>query len=361
MSKQLRLALVGPLPPPSGGMANQCRQLARLLGEEGVPVEVVQVNAPYRPAWAAKLKGVRALFRLIPYKLALWRAIGRNDVMHVMANSDWSWYLFATPAILMARVRGMPVVVNYRGGGAERFFANASSLALRTLRLADVLVVPSGFLEAVFRQFGCQARIIPNIIDLSRFSPKVGAEEMAAPHVIVTRNLEPVYDIATAIRAFAQVHQQLPQSRMTIAGSGPLLASLQQLASDLGVRDSVQFAGRIDNDQMAALYQSADLMLNPSQVDNMPISILEAFASGVAVVSTNVGGVPYIAEHERSALLVNAGDAEAMAKAMLRLLCDTPLRQSLCSHGIDEAKRYAWPVVRQQWLDLYNQLLLTQR
>src|SRR5262249_10620028 len=101
----IRLALVGPLPPPSGGMANQCRQLARLLGEAGVQVEVVQVNAPYRPAFAEKLKGVRALFRLAPYTLALWRAAGRADVMHVMASSGWSWYLFAVPAIYLARGR----------------------------------------------------------------------------------------------------------------------------------------------------------------------------------------------------------------------------------------------------------------
>lgn len=353
---QLRLALVGPLPPPSGGMANQCRQLARLLGEEGVPVEVVQTNAPYRPAWAERLKGIRALFRLIPYKWALWRAAGRNDVVHVMANSDWSWYLFATPAILLARLRRVPVLVNYRGGGAERFFANASPLALATLRLADALVVPSGFLQAVFRQFGCEARVIPNIIDLSRFVPRVADTDSATAHIIITRNLEPVYDIAAAIRAFALLHQQLPLSRMTIAGSGPLLAQLQQLAQQLGVAEAISFAGRIDNDQMAALYQSADVMLNPSKVDNMPISILEAFASGVPVVSTNVGGVPFIAQHEVSALLVEPGDDQAMASAMLRVLQQPKLRRTLCDNGQRQVAHYAWPIVRQQWLDLYNQL-----
>lgn len=353
---QLRLALVGPLPPPSGGMANQCRQLARLLGEEGVPVEVVQTNAPYRPAWVERLKGLRALFRLIPYKWALWRASGRNDVIHVMANSDWSWYLFATPAILLARLRHVPVVVNYRGGGAERFFSNASPLALATLRLANILVVPSGFLQTVFRKFGCEAKVIPNIIDLSRFAPRNTGNDPDAPHIIVTRNLEPVYDIPMAIHAFAKVHQALPRSRMTIAGSGPLLAELQQLAQTLNVAEAIHFAGRIDNDQMAALYQSADLMLNPSKVDNMPISILEAFASGVPVVSTNVGGVPHLAQHDNSALLVESGDAKAMAAAILRLQQDPALRQTLCQNGLQQVRQYAWPVVRQQWLDLYNQL-----
>jgi glycosyltransferase involved in cell wall biosynthesis len=122
----------------------------------------------------------------------------------------------------------------------------------------------------------------------------------------------------------------------------------------VGIADAVDFPGRIDNDQMNALYASADLMLNPSTVDNMPISILEAFASGVPVVSTDVGGVPFIAEDGRTALLVPPRDAEAMAGAMLRLLRDEDFAQRVAAAGLCESQRYAWPVVREQWLATYR-------
>lgn len=102
-------------------MANQTRQLAALLQQEGLRVEVVPVNAPYRPAWIERVTGVRALFRLAPYLLALWRVAGRTRLLHVMANSGWSWHLFATPAIWIASLRGIPIVVNYRGGEAAAF------------------------------------------------------------------------------------------------------------------------------------------------------------------------------------------------------------------------------------------------
>lgn len=354
MSEQLSVALVGPLPPPSGGMANQCRQLARLLGEEGVRVEVVQVNAPYRPAFVAHLKGIRALFRLLPYKLALWRAAGRADVMHVMANSGWSWYLFALPAIMIARLRGTPIIVNYRGGGAETFFANAPGWVLRYLRQVDALVLPSGFLREVFQRFGVDGQVIPNIIDLDRFKP-AQRDGREPPHLIVTRNLEPIYDIPSALQAFALVRQQLKQTRLTIAGSGPEREQLEQLAADLGIADAVTFTGRIDNDQMTALYASADVMLNPSTIDNMPISILEAFASGVPVVSTRVGGVPFVAEHGRTAFLVEARDYRAMAQSVLRLMQEPELARAFRTAGLAEAQRYAWPVVREQWLAAYRQ------
>ncbi len=207
----LRIALVGPLPPPAGGMANQTRQLAELLRQEGAQVEVVQVNAPYRPAWAEKLKGVRALFRLLPYVAHLWQAAGRANLMHVMANSGWSWHLFAAPAIWIGSLRGTPVVVNYQGGEAEPFLRRSSDRVRATMGRAAVLVLPSGFLKDVFARFGMEGRIVSNIIDLSRFRP-ANPRRTPAAHIVVARNLEPIYGIDTALRAFARIVAERPDA-----------------------------------------------------------------------------------------------------------------------------------------------------
>src|SRR5947207_3056973 len=126
----------------------------------------------------------------------------------------------------------------------------------------------------------------------------------APPHVVVTRNLEPIYDIPTALRAFATIRNQYPDARLSVAGSGPLRGDLERVAESLHIADAVTFTGRLDNEQLPELYRSANLMLNPSTVDNMPISILEALASGIPVVSTNVGGVPFVVEEGTTALLV---------------------------------------------------------
>ncbi|MBL8472258.1 MAG: glycosyltransferase family 4 protein [Rhodocyclaceae bacterium] len=357
----LRLGLIGPLPPPSGGMANQCRQLRELLTAEGVIVELVQVNAPYRPAWAGRLRGVRALFRLLPYLADLWRASGRNDVLHLMANSGWAWHLCAAPAIWIARLRGTPIIVNYRGGEAAAFFARAPRWVHATLARANRLVVPSGYLEAVFGNMGFKSTIIPNIINMERFKPRVTATAIDAPHLIVTRNLEPIYDIPTALTAFAVILREFPRARLTVAGSGPERGRLETMAHELGLAAAVNFCGRVDNQEIPALYASADLMLNPSTVDNMPISILEAFASGVPVVSTDVGGVPYVARHGHSALLVPPRDPTAMAAAALQLLRDSSLTARLIAAAKESAARYAWPEVRAQWLLEYQRLCRSDR
>jgi glycosyltransferase involved in cell wall biosynthesis len=352
----LRIALVGPLPPPSGGMANQTRQLGELLTAEGVTVRLVQTNTPYRPAWIGRAPLLRSLFRLLPYLAALWRVAGSVDVMHVMANSGWSWHLFATPALWIAHWRRVPVVVNYRGGEAADFLQKSGWTVRVTIRRASALVVPSGFLVDVFARFSMRAEIVPNIIDLSRFRAR---ESMRAevPLLLVARNLEPLYDNLTAIRAFQLVLLQFPAARLVIAGSGPEEQTLRAFVHTHNLKEAVRFTGRLERDAMAALYRSADVLLNPSLADNMPNSLLEAWASGLPVVSTNVGGIPHLAVDGVTASLVPPGDPAAMAQACLALLSDDSIWQQRANAGLKEVQRYTWPRVQPVLLDVYRRAI----
>ena len=350
----LRIVLVGPLAPPAGGMANQTRQLADLLAGEGACVELVQVNLPYRPEWIARIRGARALFRLLPYLARLWRASGRADVMHVMANSGWSWDLFAAPAIWIASVRGVPVIVNYRGGEAEAFLARAAARVSTSLRKAALLVLPSGYLREVFARHGMHGRIVPNIIDLERFSPGDRSRDVGAPNLVVARNLEPIYGIDNALRAFAIVRGRYPKASLAVAGSGPSEANLKALAQSLAIGDAVKFTGQLDRSAMLSLYKSADIALNPSTVDNMPNSVLEALACGVPVVSTNVGGVPFLVTHGETALLVSPGQPEAMAEAILKVIEDAPLRAHLVAKGLQAVQQYSWAAVKLELARAYE-------
>ena len=339
-------------------MANQCDQLVRMLRSEGLQVELVRNNAPYWPRWVLHVPMLRALFRLVPYLVRLWGAARRAQVMHVLANSGWAWHLCAAPAVFIARLRRTPVIINYRGGNADQFFARAPRHVLKALARADLRVTPSAFLLRVFSKYGLDAEVIPNIIDLSRFSASPLRSFGEAPHIVVTRNLEPIYDIPTALAAFARVRKVFAGARMTVAGSGPELARLQALAAQLGLQGAVQFPGRIENADIPKLYAMADCLINPSTVDNMPISILEAFASGVPVVSTNAGGIPDMVDPGRTGLLVPVGDDAGLAHEVLRVLRDRSLAQSLSRAGQAEAERYGWAHVRDQWLDAYRRAVL---
>lgn len=352
--KGLHVALVGPIPPPAGGMANQTRKLREFLTSEGTVCTMVATNAPYQYRWIEKLKGIRAIFRLIPYVFALNRACKKADVMHVMANSGWSWHLFAAPAIVIARLNSTPVVINYRGGYAQEFFQKSWYWISKTLNKAQQIIVPSAFLQDVFAEWGKQANIVPNVLDtqLFKFQPKDSVSE--SPILLVARNLEDIYDVATAIQAFAQLLTEFPTAQLKIAGTGPELSSLESLVKSLKIDASVSFLGRLSVEQMAENYHAADISINPSKVDNTPNSVIESLACGTPVVSTNVGGIPRLVTDKHDALLVDAEQPKLIVSALVCVLNDEVLRNQLITNGKETVAKFQWENVKLLLQDTYS-------
>ncbi len=353
------LLVVGPTSPPAGGMAAQTEQLCRLLKNEALQVDLLQTNRAVGGELIQSIPVVRAVIRFLSYIVAGWRALGQTDVVHLMSNSGWSWQLYSAPILWMGRLRGVPVIVNYRGGGAEQYFSKSARSVRMSLNHASAIVVPSHFLQQVFSDFGYHAAIVPNIVDTERFFPQETSSDQTLAcefHMVVVRNLETIYGIDIALRAFALVNQQHPTAKLSIAGSGPELESLKALAKTLKVEARVHFLGRLGRDSVADLYRRADVLINSSRVDNMPNSLLEAMASGVAIVSTRAGGIPFLVEDGQTASLVDIDDVDQMAKAMVELLVDSAARQRLRENALQDVKQYQWSTVKTSWLSLYQRL-----
>jgi glycosyltransferase involved in cell wall biosynthesis len=358
MSDSLKIGIVGPLPPPAGGMATQTRQLFELLAAEGLNVRVIQTNSPYSPSWVGNIKGIRAIFRLLPYFLKVWKLAGQVNVIHLMANSGWSWQLFSAPVIWIGWLRKTAVVVNYRGGEAEQYFRESIRWVAPSMNKAAEIVVPSPYLKKVFSEQGFNVTVIPNIVNFERFKPCVKSRENTNQEfkLIVTRNLEPIYGLPTAIRAVARATKELPNLKLLIAGSGPQKKELLKLIDDLDLQNNVSFVGRLGPGEIELFYRDADIMLNPTTVDNMPNSVLEALASGLPIITTDVGGIPYIVDDEKTALMVSVGDDEAMARQIIRLYKDEGVRQTLINNGLKEVAQYGWSEVKQRWISSYQRL-----
>jgi glycosyltransferase involved in cell wall biosynthesis len=337
-------------------MANQTRQLKSLLERESVEVTLVRTNGPYRPAWVGGVRGVRAIARLLPYRRVLAREAPRADVVHVMANSGWAWHLLAVPAIEAGKRAGKPVIVNYRGGLAAEFLEKAAG-RVRSKLAGARLVVPSPFLQEVFRRHRMEATVVPNVVDTDVFhpcDPQGRSTNPGAPHIVIARALEPIYGIDLALRAMPAIRQRYPGAMLSVAGTGPERERLAALAQERGVAGAVRFTGRLEVAQMVELYRSADLVLNPVRADNTPNSVLEALACGVPVVSTRVGGVPYLLADGESAVLVPPESPEALVQGVLRVLDDEVLRRRLVERGTALARDCAWPKVRERWFEVYR-------
>jgi len=349
--RALRVALVGPAPHHLGGTAALIKGMLRDLPSAGVEARAVATDTI--PSWLPqpldRVKYLRTGLRFAAYLARLARAALWADVVHAFAGAYLSFFLEPLPAVIVGRALGKRVVLNYHTGEAEDHLRRSRRLVRWAVGRAHVLVVPSQYLQKIFERAGMSALVIPNSVDL----PAGAAASPAGPVIVNTRALEPIYDIPCTLRAFALVQGQYPQARLILVGRGSEADRCRRLAGELGLR-GVEFIGGVAHDEVPKYLSRASLLLNSSRIDNQPLSILEALASGVPVVSTAAGGIVEIVQHEETGLVAPIGDHAALAAQACRVLADAALAKRLSDAGRAVAARHTWPALRDMWLDAYG-------
>ena len=352
---RLNVAIVAPSVRILGGQAVQAgRLLEAWEGDAEVRSWLVPINPdpPGLLRGAREIKYVRTLVTQLTYWPLLLRELRHADVVHVFSASYFSFLLAPLPAVLVAKLYGKPVVMNYRSGEAPDHLRR-SAIARATLRWVERNAVPSRFLQDVFARFGIEAEVIPNIVDVERF--RFQRRAPLKPRILSTRSFESLYNVGCTLRAFQLLQREHPDATLTLVGSGSQEAALRALAADLGLRNVV-FAGSVAPSDIWRFYADADIYVQTPEIDNMPASVLEAYASGCAVVATNAGGVPAILTDETHGLLVPRNDPEGTAAAILRLLGDQGLAERLTLNARETCEKYQWAAVRARWVALYRQL-----
>jgi L-malate glycosyltransferase len=339
-----------------GGQAVQAERLVRhLKTESSIEVSFLPIN-PRLPGKLRKLqsiKYVRTLTTSLLYCLSLLREVRKYDVIHIFSASYLSFLIAPTPAILAGRLYGKKIVLNYHSGEAEDHLRRWRRSTIPILNLADRIVVPSEYLVRVFASFGIKAFAIFNIIDLDKFAFRERAQ--LRPLFLSNRNLESHYGVDCLLRAFALIQRQVPEAVLTVVGDGSQRPALEKLKRELDLKNT-SFLGRIDHDEIYEHYSTSDLYINASRIDNQPLSIIEAFACGLPVVTTDAGGIPYMVTDRQTGFVVPVDDCEALANRAMKLLSDSNTAVTIARHARGECTRFTWEVVCNQWLQLYREL-----
>jgi glycosyltransferase involved in cell wall biosynthesis len=354
--RKLRVLIVAPSLDILGGQAVQAQRLLQRLREDAsLEVGFLPIN-PRLPGALRKLqaiKYVRTIVTSVAYCMSLLARVPRYDVIHVFSASYFSFVLAPTPAILAGKLYGRKVLLNYHSGEAGDHLQRWRGTAIPTIRLADSVVVPSDYLVRVFADFELPAQAILNLIETDRFEFR--KRDPLRPVFLSNRNFESHYGVDRVLRAFGIIQKRFPEARLTVAGDGPLRTELEDLSRDLNLKN-VEFTGRVAHERILELYNAADIFLNGSEIDNQPLSILEAYACGLPVVTTDAGGIPDIVTHEETGLMSPCGDVEGLAANAMRLLQDNDLAQRLARKGREECRKYTWEAVHHQWLACYHEL-----
>jgi L-malate glycosyltransferase len=353
--RKLRVAIVAPSLRILGGQAVQAHRLLKAWEQdEDIEAWLVPVNPVPRGALARLLdiKFVRTAVTQLVYWPQLFRELKRADVVHVFSASYTSFLLAPLPAILAAKWIGRPVILNYRSGEAPDHLKR-SAIARAAIASVERSIVPSRFLVDVFESFGLRAVAVPNVVDPERF--KFRERAPLRPRILSTRNFDGLYNVACTLRAFKRVQKSWPTASLTLVGGGPLEKQLRALAAELQL-EHVDFVGRVRPDEIADYYAAHDIYVQSPNIDNMPTSILEAYASGLPVVSTNAGGVPAILTDGEHGLLAPLDDDVALAGRILKLLEQPGVARELAQNAYTMCRAFSWQQVREQWLSHYQQV-----
>lgn len=305
---------------------------------------------------------VRRASRLAPKPARLadmiWAALGGRGAFQVALIDVYSGpaFLWAEAAAAAARMAGKAVALVLHGGRLPEFHQTHAARVGRLLARADAVVAPSRFLQEAFSGLRPDIRLIPNAIDLSRYPYR--KRTSAAPRLVWLRAFHKIYNPELAVHVLRRVRAHSPGATLAMYGPDKGDGSLEAcrgLAAQLGLHDCVRFPGVAPKEKVGEALSGADIFLNTTTVDNAPVSVVEAMACGLCVVSTNPGGLPYLIRDGEDGLLAPEGDEEALAGRLLRLLAHPPLCERLSAAGRAKAEQFSWKVVLPAWLHLISE------
>jgi glycosyltransferase involved in cell wall biosynthesis len=286
-----------------------------------------------------------------------WTARNRFDVAHVELYSG-NAFLWAEAVCAILRRLGKPYILALHGGNLPNFLRERGQRARKLLQSAFAVVSPSPYLKEALSVFRSDIQLIPNALDLERYPGRLRSS--AKPHIIWLRAFRAMYAPEAAVEALAGIASDFPDARLTMIGPDRRDGSLQQsmaVARHLGILDRVTFITGVPKPEVAAHLNTGDIFLNTSTIDNTPVSVVEALACGLCVVSTKVGGIGHLLQSETDSLLVPAGECGALGTAIRRILTEEGLSAKLSKNALQKAKTFDWNIVLPRW----HRLLLSAR
>lgn len=243
-----------------------------------------------------------------------------------------------------------PFILSLHGGNLPNFSRKYPHRVKKLLAKANAVTTPSSYLQHAMKQYCSNTILIPNPIDLSQF--KFVPRKQADPKLIWLRAFAEIYNpllVADVINILKDSHPNVTVNMIGPDKGDNSLQKFQEKLQTYQLYDHINICGPIARKDVPHYLQQGDIFLNTSNVDNTPVSIIEAMACGLCVVSTNVGGLPYLLEHEKDTLLVPPNNPSAIVQVIKRVLTEPYLAQKLSQNARNKVEQFDASVVLHQW------------
>lgn len=320
----------------AGGISSQVKLLNYNLNKDGYQSYIFSTKANI-------IVRILLFFRLI--------IIGRDkEVFHIHACSHWG-FLPAIYGIAIGKLLQKKIILTYHGGGADEFFHKHKKFVRWWLSKTDQNIVLSGFLGNVFEKYNIPYTILPNILEQDHITKF--RKNSISPKFISVRTLQPLYNIMCIVKAFEVVQKKINNASLTILADGPCRKDLENYVNEHKLQN-VKFTGFIPNKNVVEEMEKANILLSAPFIDNQPVSILEGFKAGLLVISSNVGGVPYMIKDQENGLLFENDNYKDLANKMLWAIANQSESISMIKKGQESLRSYSWDNIKNKLFDIYN-------
>lgn len=291
------------------------------------------------------------LLRLWDMISTVWRMRHQTDIVLIDTYSTTNFY-YALIISQLCRFLKLPYVPILHGGQLERRLEYHPKKSALIFKYAKDLVAPSPFLQNVFQSYDYSKVIhIPNTIQMENY-PYKEDREMDTLKLLWVRSFSKIYNPEMALKVLEALRTKGYKAKLTMVGpeNDGSLQACKHLAKNKNLE--VHFTGLLNKKQWIALSKNHNVVINTTKIDNTPVSIIEAMALGLPIVSTNVGGIPYLITDKIDGLLVPSSDVQAMTSAIVKLTKDSYLRRQLVTNARTKVEQFDWHTVKPQWRDL---------
>jgi glycosyltransferase involved in cell wall biosynthesis len=250
-----------------------------------------------------------------------------------------------------------PFILTLHGGNLPAFAAQHPQAIKRLLTWADAVVAPSDYLKQKLSEYRSDIKVIPNGLDICNYHFRL--RENPEPKPVWLRAFHKIYNPSLAPQVIKLLKSKHIDVHLLMVGPDKGDGSLQDMLStahNLEVQNQIEVIQGVPKQQVPEILMQGDIFLNTTNYDNTPVSVIEAMASGCCIVTTNVGGIPYLLEDGIDALLVPPNDPDAMANAVLRVLTESGLAEKLSVNARRKAEQFDWSIVLPQWEELFEEL-----
>jgi glycosyltransferase involved in cell wall biosynthesis len=266
-------------------------------------------------------------------------------------------FLWGEALSIILKTLGRPFLIVMHGGGLPDFAVGCPRRMRACLERADVVAAPSSYLLEAMRSYRSDIELLPNPLEIGRY--EFFTRIKPKPNLVWLRAFHRIYNPTLAPRVLALLQAHFPEINLTMFGrekGDGSLAATKAMAMELGNRDRIRFPGPVLRSDVPSSLQLGDIFLNTTNVDNTPVSVLEAMACGLCVVSTDAGGIRNLLDNDNDSLIVPRNDPEAMAEAVRRILTEPGLAERLSRQARKKAERFDWSAVMPRWLELLARL-----